>query len=192
MDCGGLLGLGAIGWIANNPDNLSREMAIGAYVVCSLIVLFSFLGCFAAIKESVCLTALCAVFLLILAILQIISTYSDMVEYKRRDGIVDQAWNRNEMDALQTDHQCCGKDSPQDYILLNKSVPASCYVNGNTADENYMYTVGCSVKLQSYYQHNDIRFLVVSWILIAFEILGFLLAVFLVINFRNKQRRMQF
>lgn len=49
--------MGAIGWIAVNSDTESEEFVIAAYVACAIIVLFAFLGIFAAIRESVCLTA---------------------------------------------------------------------------------------------------------------------------------------
>lgn len=52
------LAIFSIGLIACNPGALREELAIGAYVACSLIVLFTFLGCFAAVRESISLTAL--------------------------------------------------------------------------------------------------------------------------------------
>lgn len=189
-----LFSIGAIIWISFNPDSLSEEIAIGAYITCSLIVFFAFLGCFATIRESVCLMATCAVFLLALAVLQITLTCIGISENGVRSGFdtVNISWNKNAMDEIQTEHDCCGKTSANDYILIKKPVPASCYIHQDPSNTLNLHTEGCTEKLTKYYEEESYRFAIVSWSLIAFELVGFLLAVFLVINFRNTQRRMQF
>uniref|UniRef100_A0A1A9W169 Tetraspanin n=1 Tax=Glossina brevipalpis TaxID=37001 RepID=A0A1A9W169_9MUSC len=189
-----IFAIGAIIWISFNPDCMQEELAIIVYIACSLIVFFAFLGCFAAVRESVCLMATCAVFLLILAIVQIIFTSNDISEDGMRNGfsIVNEAWESNNMDEIQIQHECCGKTSANDYIVLSKPVPNSCYVDQDYTKVSNLFTDGCSSKLQTYYADEWWHCSIVSWILIAFELIAFFLAVFLVINFRNTQRRMRF
>ncbi|XP_013098695.1 protein late bloomer [Stomoxys calcitrans] len=187
-----IFAIGCIIGISFNPDAMREDIAIGAYIACSLIVFFAFLGCFAAIRESVCLTATCAVFLLVLAALQIALTCIGMSDTGVRSGVdtVNKAWEANAMDEIQREHECCGKVSPNDYITLNKAVPKSCYFDEDEA--NSLFHEGCKDKLQQYYDNESYFFAIASWSLVVFEIIGFLLALFLVINFRNTQRRMQF
>ncbi|XP_064540355.1 protein late bloomer [Drosophila montana] len=188
-----LLAVGAIGWIAFNADTESEEFVIAAYVACAIIVLFAFLGIFAAIRESVCLTATSAVFLLVLAIPQIVSTcmFLHQSEVQSAQQTVELAWQANNMDGLQQKYECCGKTSAQDYVHLRQSIPPSCYVDLQQKPE-HLFVEGCIEKLQSHYESDKRRFIIVSWVLVAFELLCFALAVFLAISFRNKQRRMQF
>ncbi|BFG05353.1 protein late bloomer [Drosophila madeirensis] len=189
----GLLALGSIGWIAYNADTESEEFAIAAYVACALILLFAMLGILAAVRESVPLTATSAVFLLILAIPQIVSTCMLLHQYEVQSGqeTVDVAWQANNMDGLQQKHECCGKSSAQDYVHLNQLIPPSCYADLQQTTD-HLYVDGCIEKVQSFYEADKKRFIIVSWVLVAFELLCFALAVFLAISFRNKQRRLQF
>ncbi|XP_011178821.1 protein late bloomer [Zeugodacus cucurbitae] len=189
-----LFSIAAIVLIAVNPGSVPDDWDIPAYIIFGLVILFAVLGCVAALRESICLTVTCAVFLLLLAILQIAVTINILNDRQTQSGIaiVEDAWDHDKIDALQREYECCGKDSSQDYILLNRQIPLSCYENQNDADANNIYTEGCSAKLQQYYDSETTSIAAASWIIAAIEIIGFLLAVFLVINFRNKQRRMQF
>ncbi|EDW08613.1 protein late bloomer [Drosophila mojavensis] len=187
------LAVGAIGWIAFYADTESEEFVIAAYVACAIILLFAFLGIYAAVRESVCLTAASAVFLLLLAIPQIVSTimFVHQFEVKSAQTTVELAWQANNMDGLQQKYECCGKSSAQDYVHLRQLIPPSCYIDLDQKPE-HLYVEGCIEKLQSRYESDKLRFIIVSWVLVAFELLCFVIAVFLAISFRNKQRRLQF
>ncbi|XP_017868228.1 PREDICTED: protein late bloomer [Drosophila arizonae] len=187
------LAVGAIGWIAFYADTESEEFVIAAYVACAIILLFAFLGIYAAVRESVCLTATSAVFLLLLAIPQIVSTimFVHQFEVKSAQTTVELAWQANNMDGLQQKYECCGKSSAQDYVHLRQLIPPSCYIDLDQKPE-HLYVDGCIEKLQSRYESDKLRFIIVSWVLVAFELLCFVIAVFLAISFRNKQRRLQF
>ncbi|XP_016990034.1 protein late bloomer isoform X2 [Drosophila rhopaloa] len=189
----GFLAAGAIGWIAYNADTETEEFVVAAYIACSVILLFSLLGIFAAIRESVVLTATSAVFLLILAIPQIVSTCLFLHQYDVKSGqeMVEVAWLANNMDAMQQKHECCGKNSAQDYVHLTQQIPPSCYADLVLAP-SHLYVEGCIEKLQTFYEDDKLRFIIVSWVLVAFELICFALAVFLAISFKNKQRRMEF
>ncbi|XP_033152247.1 protein late bloomer [Drosophila mauritiana] len=189
----GVLAAGAIGWIAYNADTETEGFVIAAYIACSLILVLALLGIFAAIRESVVLTATSAVFLLILAILQIVSTCLFLHEFDVKSGrdMVEVAWQANNMDALQQKHECCGQSSAQDYIHLSLLIPPSCYADLQQTPD-HLYLDGCIEKVQSFYESDKLRFIIVSWVLVAFELICFALAVFLAISFKNKQRRMEF
>lgn len=187
------LALGAIVWIAINAETEDEEFSIGMYVGSALILLMAFVGIFAAIRESVCLTATVAVFLLILAILQILSTILFMHPKEVESGqqAVEVAWQANNMDELQQKYECCGKTSAQDYVHLNQVIPPSCYDELQQVPV-HLFLKGCIEEVQNQFDSDYRRFIIVSWVLTAFELLCFAAAVFLAISFRNKQRRMQF
>ncbi|XP_070135180.1 protein late bloomer isoform X2 [Drosophila bipectinata] len=134
-----------------------------------------------------------AVFLLILAIPQIVSTCLVLHQYDVKSGqeAVELAWQANNMDALQQKHECCGKSSAQDYIHLSQLIPPSCYLDLQQTPD-HLFLDGCIEKLQSFYESDKRRFIIVSWVLVAFELICCALAVFLAISFKNKQRRMEF
>ncbi|XP_067634268.1 protein late bloomer isoform X2 [Eurosta solidaginis] len=194
IDLHKLLGIAAVVLIAVNPGSIPDDWDIPAYIIFAFIILFAIIGCVAALRESICLTVTCAVFLLMLAILQVIVTLNILNDRHAQTGIakVEDAWDHDKIDSLQVKYQCCGKDSSQDYILLNRQIPLSCYEGQNDVDANKMFTEGCSAKLQRYYDNETTTIAVTSWVIVGFKIVGFLLALFLLINFRNKQRRMQF
>lgn len=74
------------------------------------------------------------------------------------------------MDELQTHYDCCGKTSSNDYVLMDKPIPVSCYLNQDTSDIHNLFTVGCSEKMVKYYEEESYRFAILSWICVAFEV----------------------
>ncbi|CAD7013399.1 unnamed protein product [Ceratitis capitata] len=189
-----LLSIATIVLIAINPGSVPDEWDVPAYIIFALVILFAIIGCVAALRESICLTVTCGVFLLLLSLLQVAITIIILNDRDVQNGIaiVEDAWDHDKIDALQMEYKCCGKDSSQDYILLNRQIPLSCYEGQNDADANNIYNEGCSVKLQRYYARETLSVAVTSWITAVLEVVCFMLAVLLAINFRNKQRRMQF
>ncbi|KAH8300258.1 hypothetical protein KR044_012291 [Drosophila immigrans] len=188
-----LLALGSIGWIAFNSDTGTEETIIASYVASVLIVLLAFTGIYAAIRESVCLTATVAVLLLVLAVLQILTTclFIHPMKVDNAQKHVDVAWQANNMDGIQQTYECCGKTSAQDYVHLNQPIPPSCYADLQQVP-NQLYIKGCVDEMQSHYDHGKMALIIASWVLVVFELICFGIAVFLGISFRNKQRRMQF
>lgn len=89
-----------------------------------------------------------------------------------RSGVetVDKAWETNAMDEVQRKHECCGKISPNDYILLNQAVPSSCFADEDPSNDSNLFNEGCKDKLQHYYESESYYFAIVSWCLVAFEV----------------------
>lgn len=112
-----------------------------------------------------------AVFLLLLAIPQIVSTimFVHQFEVKSAQTTVELAWQANNMDGLQQKYECCGKSSAQDYVHLRQLIPPSCYIDLDQKPE-HLYVEGCIEKLQSRYESDKLRFIIVSWVLVAFEV----------------------
>lgn len=84
--------------------------------------------------------------------------------------MVEKAWTTDAMDELQINHDCCGKTSPNNYVLLNKPIPVSCYADKDNSDVHNLFTEGCTTKLNKYYEEESYRFAILSWICVAFEV----------------------
>lgn len=107
-----------------------------------------------------------------LAVLQITLTCLAMGQTGIRSGVdtINAAWEANAMDEIQREHECCGKVSPNDYIMLHKAMPASCYIEQDVSKDSNLFHEGCKDKLQRYYENESYHFAIVSWSLIAFEV----------------------
>lgn len=112
-----------------------------------------------------------AVFLLLLAIAQIATTFLFLhpMEVKSGQKTVEIAWQANNMDGLQQNYECCGKTSAQDYVHLNQPIPPSCYADLKQSTD-HLFLKGCIEEVQSQYDSDKRRFLIVSWVLVAFEV----------------------
>lgn len=130
--------------------------------------------------------------------------------------LVNKAWDAGQMDELQEERECCGKIGATDYIALERAVPPSCFLNRDTSNGTNLFEEGCVERLSQYYEREGWYFCLLNWLLLGFEvssaamnvggiksiqsnhcflsiagqILGFLLAICLVIAFRKTQRRM--
>lgn len=110
-------------------------------------------------------------FLLLLAIAQIATTFLFLhpMEVASGQKTVEIAWQANNMDALQQNYECCGKTSAQDYVHLNQVIPPSCYADLKQSSD-HLFLKGCIEEVQSQYDSDKRRFLIVSWVLVGFEV----------------------
>lgn len=90
-------------------------------------------------------------------------------EVQSAQQTVELAWQANNMDGLQQKYECCGKTSAQDYVHLRQSIPPSCYADLQQKPE-HLFVEGCIEKLQCHYESDKRRFIIVSWVLVAFEV----------------------
>lgn len=191
--CGILILVGTI--LATKEGDINKSTAISTYVIAAIAIILAILGILAAIRESVNLAVFVTFIFLALAITHIVLICIQRSNRDPHEGLnlVNKAWGNNtHMDAIQTKYECCGKASVQDYINLHHNVPASCYASKDQSKTDTLYMAGCSLKVQEFYEQNERNVLIGSWVLIAFELIGFFLHLYLFINFRNKQRRLQF
>ncbi|CAG0913486.1 unnamed protein product [Notodromas monacha] len=148
-----------------SDNNLFKSAAFMQIVVGSVIVLFSFLGCCGAIKESKAMLLTYGVLTLLVLIVVVAAAavaifYKDDVEdavrkelkkkmqmYGAPGDSATQAW-----DNLQKQGKCCGIDQPDDWLaynLPNGRYPKSCCESESTCNQNdpgSMHDKGC-IKL---------------------------------------------
>jgi len=134
---------------AETIDSAAILIIVGGAVV----MVLGFIGCFGALKENQCLLG--AFFVLLFLILGVIvagvilvqffpSTLKDNFKPVLKEIVGE--WNGNgnanqTIDLIQTQLKCCGVDGKIDYNNANKTIPHSCYPDGNS--NNAPYDQGC-------------------------------------------------
>ncbi|KAM7344234.1 tetraspanin 42Ej isoform 2-T2 [Cochliomyia hominivorax] len=129
---------------------------LGAYLATglgSLVLTLCSLGCFASLRESYVLsmaylglgafTVVCeTIFMISFAAMK--SDYLDMTKQRVQDTWEDELNNPGAMFSIQTQYQCCGKDSPQDYIKDDTDkLPTSCCLLKDCTHDNNIFSKGC-------------------------------------------------
>ncbi|XP_065367940.1 tetraspanin-9 [Calliphora vicina] len=127
---------------------------LGAYLATglgSIVLTLCSLGCFAALRESYALsmaylgfgafTVVCeTIYMISFAAMK--SDYIDMTRQRVQDTWELELSSPGAMFSIQTQYECCGKDSPQDYIKDNK-LPSSCCILKDCSSDNNIFTKGC-------------------------------------------------
>ncbi|KAH8389939.1 hypothetical protein KR200_004340 [Drosophila serrata] len=142
----------------------------------SIVFLTSFLGCFGAIKESICLTWTYAITMLALLIISVVVLFVFRMHIEGAVTAEDElnlAWQKqkNGTDAMseyQNQFHCCGINGVKDYTIANLTVPESCF------DHDTAYTVGCLKEMESFFDGLWQGPKIVVWILMVIEV-GFLI-----------------
>ncbi|XP_058458425.1 23 kDa integral membrane protein-like isoform X2 [Malaya genurostris] len=165
-------------------------------VLGSIVFIISFFGCCGAIRESYCMTTTYGFFLMVLIIGQIVIAalvfiYVGDVRQALLKGFsrvfqqTDNAANKELVDTIQTNLQCCGDSSFLDWGV---NIPQSCCSSG-TAPFCIPHPVGCQKRLGEFI---DSAGNVLGWVSLgvaAIELIGLIAACCLANGIRNRERR---
>ncbi|KFB48708.1 AGAP007209-PA-like protein [Anopheles sinensis] len=163
----------------------------------SVVFLIAFFGCCGAIRESYCMTSTYSFFLILLVIAQIVIavlvfvfigdvTVAVKKGFERLFQNRDNPLNRDLIDTIQQNLECCGKSSFLDYGV---DFPQSCCSSGGTAPLCVPFARGCTGRLSEFL---DSAGNIVAWVSLgvaAVELLGLISACCLANAIRNQQRR---
>ncbi|KNC29242.1 hypothetical protein FF38_02364 [Lucilia cuprina] len=131
---------------------------LGAYLATglgSLALTLCSLGCFASLRESYNLsmaylglgafTVVCeTIFMISFAAMK--SDYIDMTRQRVQDTWEQELSSPGAMFSIQTQYECCGKESPQDYIKDDTNeLPSSCCILKDCSDDNNIFSKGCEI-----------------------------------------------
>lgn len=155
----------------------------------------SILGCCGICQENVCMTIAYASLILATLILQVCClVFSSKIEGVRKyaDDDVNKYWDlevkeKGAMDFLQETFECCGKNTPNDYLVINRPFPDSCYPHQHV-NSTTLYTTGCITKTEEGYVSVVNNLVSGSYGTIIFNVIILLFAIYLIMRFRRKQR----
>jgi len=179
-------------------------------IVGSIVFVISFFGCCGAVRESTCMLTTYAIILLTLFLLQVALGVYAFIQFKDSDaGIKNEIHEelkktlelydkdnvaRETIDALQSERECCGVDSPADWrqVWNNDSLPSSCCRNlppQCRASDGDSYRKGCFDPLYNFLQETIKMVGIVVVVIGATEIIGAIIALCLSSSIRNHERR---
>nr|XP_032513923.1 CD63 antigen-like isoform X1 [Danaus plexippus plexippus] len=194
-------------------EELNGHLSVAPWlfiVIGAVMFVIAFFGCCGAIRESHCMVVTYAIFLLVIIIVQVILavllfTNGDSI----KEGLVktmNTLYNKGTTDAasrtvfnnLEQQLQCCGKNGPSDYGLLE--LPKSCCSNvgtlgkvlGNSCTLVDANTEGCSSRVADLFEKWSKPIAGVSIGIACVEVLGALFSLCLANSIRNMDRRSRY
>ncbi|KAH8236967.1 hypothetical protein KR038_001145 [Drosophila bunnanda] len=183
---------------SSTPGTFEHIAIVVQIFVGTFVVLTSFLGCFAAARDSLGLVwsfVICLLILLCLQIYIIAAAHStDYVERSKSDFLAiwaDQKANVQRISLIEQKYSCCGQSGAHDYILLGRGIPINCY-RALERQGDSLFTQGCLEAVQDHATDNVAIGLVIKWLLLLVELAALGAATYLGITVRNELRRERF
>lgn len=164
------------------------------------IVIF-LLGCLGALRENVCCTVTFIVLVCIVMIAQLVVVA--ILVYKENDIgsnlaiTIDEAWEEElesagAMSIYESWLNCCGRASPQDYIVNDRVPPNTCFKNTDVARPDDLILNGCRVAFENYWTNLLHIFNILAFVMIGMEFLRTIISCCLCNSIRNDSRRSYF
>lgn len=179
----------------NEVGSLSAYAYVALGVSALLIVLWGYLS---AWRENVCCTVtfivlLCLVIVAQFAVVFLLFSYNESVASNLSHPL-EATWEEEmnspgAMSLYENWFQCCGRGSPQDYIVNDRLPPDTCFRNHDkTKPENLIHN-GCRVEFEKYWQNLIYIFNILGCVLICGELLLSVISCCLCNTIRNDTRR---
>ncbi|EDW46696.1 protein late bloomer [Drosophila sechellia] len=208
---GGCLFIWYGAWLLDSLSEEQRVLGMDhgedlAAVLCILlgtvIVVASIFGSVAVAKDSRTLLICYAVLLVFLLIVQIVlvsisyAASRDFLPDSLRQGL-DDLWDlqhegNSTLNTYEEWLHCCGRNSAEDYLHLDKLPPPSCCLNRDCTKHLNLFMTGCEVKFKEYVTSKTANFHSLSWFLVIFEFAGSVTTCYLVDSIRNQRDRIRF
>ncbi|XP_037828080.1 protein late bloomer [Lucilia sericata] len=164
-------------------------------VLSSILFLNSILGCCGITRQSIRITWIYAIVMLLLLLGQIAVIFLEPVNFSNiANEIINNVWNSDmandyKMTMYEMKYECCGKFGPDDYVKEGHTIPLSCYQNNNNTLATNLFTEGCATKLAEMYSLNQRIEEISDWTLVGLEGASALVAAILAISLKHIQRR---
>ncbi|EDW89125.1 23 kDa integral membrane protein [Drosophila yakuba] len=182
----------------NEIGQLSAYSYVGLGVAALLIVLWGYLS---AWRENVCCTVTFIIFLCLVIIAQFAIVYMLVTHDKwmasNLANALEATWEEElnspgAMSLYQNWFHCCGRGSPQDYIVNERLPPDTCFRNHDKSKPENLIHTGCRVEFENYWLHLNNVFNILALVLIGFELLLSVISCRLCNSIRNDARRSYF
>ncbi|XP_037941080.1 23 kDa integral membrane protein-like [Teleopsis dalmanni] len=188
--------------LCSYDTNEIGSMTAYAYIGIGVATLVIFLlGCLGAIRENVCCTVTFLVFLYVIILAQAAVAFllirGENSVASNLANSLDTAWEEElkspgAMSLYENWFDCCGRASPQDYIVNERLPPATCFKNNDNTKTENLITNGCRIEFENYWIDLLHIFNILAWIMIALEFISSIIACCLCNSIRNDNRRAYF
>ncbi|EDW46694.1 23 kDa integral membrane protein isoform X1 [Drosophila sechellia] len=188
----------AVSYNLNEIGELTAYAYVGLGAAALLVVLWGYLS---AWRENVCCTVTFIIFLCLVIIAQFAVVYLLVTQEKtvasNLANALEDTWEEElnspgAMSLYQNWFQCCGRGSPQDYIVNERLPPETCFRNHDKSKPENLIHTGCRVEFENYWQHLTKIFNILALVLIGFELLLSVISCRLCNSIRNDARRSYF
>ncbi|XP_039502080.1 23 kDa integral membrane protein [Drosophila santomea] len=182
----------------NEIGQLSAYSYVGLGVAALLVVLWGYLS---AWRENVCCTVTFIIFLCLVIIAQFAVVYILVTQEQSMASnlanALEATWEEElnspgAMSLYQNWFQCCGRGSPQDYIVNERLPPDTCFRNHDKSKPENLIHTGCRLEFENYWLHLNKVFNILALVLIGFELLLSVISCRLCNSIRNDARRSYF
>ncbi|XP_034478384.1 protein late bloomer [Drosophila innubila] len=173
--------------------------AASAYIAIGLAAIIIFLwGYLSAWREHVCCTVAFVSFLFLIIIAQAVALF--VLTTQEQDvasnlaNSLEATWDQElnspgAMSLYENWFQCCGRGSPQDYVVNERLPPETCFRNHDKSNPDNLIPTGCRVAFENYWKNLIMVFNIIGWVLIAVEVLLSIVSCGLCNSIRNDHRR---
>ncbi|XP_060654921.1 protein late bloomer [Drosophila nasuta] len=196
-----LIGFSAYVVISYDLTDKSKFIAACYAFVGGAALILVLWGYLAAWREHVCCTVTFAVLLFLIILVQTLILY--VATTKVNDSASEFAhslevtWEQEldspgAMSLYENWFQCCGRGSPQDYVVNERLPPASCFRNHDQENPDNLIHKGCRIEFENYWVHLLHIFNIIGWVLVAVEVLLIFVSCSLCNSIRNVSRRTYF
>ncbi|XP_037714529.1 23 kDa integral membrane protein [Drosophila subpulchrella] len=196
-----LISFGIYVVVSYDLDDIGKVSAyayVGLGIAALVVVLWGYLS---AWRENVCCTVTFIVFLCLVIIAQFAVVYVLITQEKsvasNLANALEATWEEElnspgAMSLYQNWFQCCGRGSPQDYIVNERLPPDTCFRNHDKSKPENLIHTGCRVEFENYWLRLTHIFNILALVLIAIELLLSVISCRLCNSIRNDARRSYF
>ncbi|XP_030560194.1 CD151 antigen [Drosophila novamexicana] len=186
----------------NAVDHGEKLASILCILLGIVVILASIFGTVALFKECKKMLISYAVLLILLLVIQFVmfsisfAASRDALPNSLKQGF-DELWDvyhrhNNTLSIYEEWLHCCGRNSAEDYILLERELPASCCFERDCTNPLNLFMEGCEIKFKQYVSKKTANFHTISWFLILTEFMGSVATCYLVDSIRNHRDRVRF
>ncbi|XP_037715791.1 protein late bloomer isoform X1 [Drosophila subpulchrella] len=183
----------------DHGEDLAASLCI---LLGTVIIVASIFGSVAMAKDSKTLLICYAVLLVLLLIVQFVmvsisyAASRESLPDSLRQGF-DDLWDlqhdgNSTLNTYEAWLHCCGRNSAEDYLHLDKMPPPSCCLDQDCSNILGLFMDGCENKFKEYVSGKTANFHTLSWFLILFEFAGSVTTCYLVDSIRNHRDRIRF
>ncbi|KAI8037121.1 23 kDa integral membrane protein [Drosophila gunungcola] len=182
----------------NQVGQLTAYAYVGLGVAALAVVFWGYLS---AWRENVCCTVTFIVLLCLVIIAQFAAVYLLITQEKtvasNLANALESTWEEElnspgAMSLYQNWFQCCGRGSPQDYVVNERLPPDTCFRNHDKSKPENLIHTGCRVEFENYWLQLTHIFNILALVLIGVELLLSVISCRLCNGIRNDARRSYF